>query len=472
MHSQLLLTLTVSFLSTTVKSGAVDLQPRLDNGLGRTPALGWNSWNAFQCNGGSASAAMTAANQLVNLGLKPLGYVYVNIDDCWSSKQRNSAGQLVPDPSKWPSGIQATINQIHGMGLKFGLYGDAGTMTCAGWPGSKGHETQDAALLSSWGVDYWKYDNCYTQCNGQVPQTCWIARDTKSWYTTFSNALKAQSHPILYSMCSWGLDSVWTWGNAVGNSWRMSGDIQNNWGSVSSIAHTAAGISQYSQPGGFNDLDMLQIGNGGLSEAEERAHFGLWAIAKSPIIIGTNLANIKTSSLNILKNSAIIAINQDSLGKAAKYFTPSGQSGPGNSLYPYWAGPLSDGVVVGIVASNGALNYNVNFASVPGLGSGTYNWKELYSGKTGSGTSISGSLSTHDMAVYKITTGTAVTTGGSGETPTVSTIVPTTTSGNTGGGGGTVAQWGQCGGSGWTGGTKCVSGFTCTYNNAYYSQCV
>jgi hypothetical protein len=204
------------------------------------------------------------------------------------------------------------------------------------------------------------------------------------------------------------------------------------------------------------------------------------------LIIGTNLASIKSSSLAIIKNAVsspfltpsfpyltsqgIISINQDSLGKAATYFTPSGQAGPtSGQLYPYWAGPLSDGVVVGIVAANGALNYNVALSSVPGLGSGTWSWTEFYSGKTGSGTSISGSLASHDMAVYKITK-----TSGSGTTtsvvkPTSTSTAPTTTSSS---GGGTVTQWGQCGGSGWTGGTVCVSPYTCTYSNSYYSQCL
>jgi alpha-galactosidase len=203
---------------------------------------------------------MTAANQLQSLGLASVGYQYVNIDDCWTSQSRDSSGNLQADPSKWPNGVASVANSIHSMGLKFGLYGDAGQKTCAGHPGSMGHETQDAQLLSSWGVDYWKYDNCYTNCNGQYPQTCWNvpSRDVKSWYVTMGNAISSVSHPILYSLCAWGQDSVWTWGKSVdGSSWRMSNDISNSWSSVASIAATAAGIAQYSGPGGFNDLDML-----------------------------------------------------------------------------------------------------------------------------------------------------------------------------------------------------------------------
>jgi alpha-galactosidase len=241
---------------------------------------------------------------MISLGLKDAGYQYLNIDDCWGNKQRNSSGYLVPDPSKWPQGMKPVVDQIHNKGLKFGLYGDAGTMTCAGYPGSEGHEAQDAKQLASWGVDYWKHDACYLPCvTGGRPQTCWDGRSsTKSYYATMRDALAGAGRPILFSMCQWGRDSVWTWGKDYGNSWRMSGDIANSWASLSSIAANAAGMSQYAAPGGFNDLDMLQVGNGGLNENEERAHVGLWMIAKSPILIGTDLSKLKQSALTLLKN--------------------------------------------------------------------------------------------------------------------------------------------------------------------------
>jgi alpha-galactosidase len=241
---------------------------------------------------------------MISLGLKDVGYQYLNIDDCWHSKQRNSSGFLVPDPSKWPQGMKPVVDQIHSKGLKFGLYGDAGIMTCAGYPGSQGHEAQDAKTLASWGVDYWKHDACYLPCvTGGTPQTCWDSRSsTKSYYATMRDALAGAGRPILFSMCQWGRDSVWTWGKDYGNSWRMSGDIANTWNSLASIASNAAGMAQYAAPGGFNDLDMLQVGNGALNENEERAHVGLWMIAKSPILIGTDLSKIKQSTLTILKN--------------------------------------------------------------------------------------------------------------------------------------------------------------------------
>jgi alpha-galactosidase len=178
--------------------------------------------------------------------LKDLGYQYVNIDDCWAAKNRNSNGDQVPDPVKWPNGIKAVADQIHGMGLKFGLYGCSGTSTCAGYPGSHGYETKDANLLASWGVDYWKYDNCYTP-----------GGNSSGRFMTMRDALAKSGRPIFYSLCQWGNDNVWTWGNAVGNSWRATGDIENNWNSIVKIGSFAGTIPSYSGPGGFNDFDMM-----------------------------------------------------------------------------------------------------------------------------------------------------------------------------------------------------------------------
>jgi len=237
------------------------------------------------------------------------------------------------------------------------------------------------------------------------------------------NALQASGRNIYYAMCNWGQESVWTWGLVTGNSWRISGDVTNSWPSIVSIASSNQRLAQYAGPGGFNDFDMLEVGNKGLTENEERAHFGIWAIAKSPLLIGTDLTKISSKSLAILKNVVstpqyqypdrrsptdhysqdIIAINQDPLGKAAAYFQPSGASAPRDgALYPYWAGALSDGAVIGLVASNGAATLSVNFSDVPSLGSGTYSWKEAYSGKTGSGASVSATLTNHDMAVFRV----------------------------------------------------------------------
>ncbi|KAH8742296.1 glycoside hydrolase superfamily [Diaporthe sp. PMI_573] len=271
--------------------------PRYENGLGKTPALGWNSWNQGGCNAASAAVALNTAKAFVDLGLKDAGYLYVNIDDCWSTKARNSSGYLVPDPAKFPQGMKAVADQIHAMGLKFGLYGDAGTMTCGGYPGSQGYEQKDAQLLDSWGIDYWKYDNCYTPCNSGSQQTCSNpAGSSQTWYVKMRDVLKSTGRPLLFSLCNWGRDSVWTWGNSVGQSWRMSVDNWGGWADVVRIASSAAPIASYSQPSGFNDLDMMIIGNGKLTDAEERTHFGIWAISKSPILMGTDMTKLTQGS--------------------------------------------------------------------------------------------------------------------------------------------------------------------------------
>ncbi|KFZ07191.1 hypothetical protein V501_06690 [Pseudogymnoascus sp. VKM F-4519 (FW-2642)] len=380
------------------------LKPRLDNGLGKTPALGWNSWNQGGCNAATAAVALDTAQGFIDLGLKDAGYTYVNIDDCWSTSSRDDSGNLVPDPSKFPQGMKSLTDQIHAMGLKFGLYGDAGTKTCAGYPGSQGHEEQDAKLLASWGVDYWKHDNCYTPCNAGEMQTCTDpAGNTQTWYVTMRDALQSSGRPIFYSLCNWGRDSVWTWGADVGNSWRMSVDNWGGWEDVVRIASEAAPIASYSAPHGFNDLDMMIIGNGKLTAAEERAHFGIWAISKSPIFIGTDIRKLSEETISLFTNKGLLAVNQDPLGKAATTFRPEGAASPvSGQLYPYWAGPLSDGVVVGLVAPGGDQTLSVNFSDVPGLGEGTFSWTELYSGNTGSGTSVSVSLGAHDIAVFKV----------------------------------------------------------------------
>lgn len=258
--------------------------------------------------------------------------------------------------------------------------------------------------------------------------------------------------------------------------------------SVASIAANNAPIAQYAQPGGFNDFDMMaspsipaqpqsltevqEIGNGVLTAAEERAHFGLWAISKSPLLLGTDLTKISASSLATIKNAGVIAINQDSLGKAATTFQPPGQAAPvSGQLYPYWAGQLSDGYVIGLVAVNGAATLSVSFSSVPGLGAGPYSWTELYTGASGSGTSVSATLTTHDMAVFKVSTGGAVvgtTSTFASATKTTTTAVATSTGSGDGGGTGPVdpsQQWAQCGGIGFVGSTTCVAPYTCHYLN-------
>ncbi|KAL2211310.1 glycoside hydrolase [Sarocladium strictum] len=395
--------------STAELANAATLSKRLDNGLGLTPSMGWSGWNVAQCESASEKYALDTANAFVSLGLKDLGYEYVNIDDCWTVKdRRDDTGHLIPDPDKWPRGMKAVADDIHDLGLKFGLYGCAGKLTCASYPGSEGYEQQDAESLAEWTVDFWKYDNCYTPCkDGDNIQVCGSPDPTtKEWYGRMRDAIVGVqgTYNILFNMCSWGVENVWEWGEPYGNSWRIDHDNWQDWESVQRIGSRAAKIWDYSAPGGFNDLDMLVVGNDVLTENQEKLHFGLWAIAKSPLILGTDMTTISESTLAIISNKGIIDINQDSLGVAATTFQPPGAPAPvDGEIYTYWAGPLSDGVAVGLTSVGSASTISVNFADVPGLGEGTFEWEEMYSGQTGSGDSASFGLGQDDMAVLKVT---------------------------------------------------------------------
>ncbi|KAM7213637.1 family 27 putative glycoside hydrolase [Rhypophila decipiens] len=397
-----------------VTSGLLGVGSALKDGIGLKPHMGWSSWNVAQCNAASAKYALDTANKFVSMGLKDLGYEYVNIDDCWTTKNRDSQGKLVPDPSKWPNGIKPVVDQIHSMGLKFGLYGCAGAQTCAGYPGSEGREKSDVAQLTSWGVDFWKYDNCYTPCRQNPrPQTCgnptgnssqWYApmRDAVIGYNTQQTSVAKKMH---FNLCNWGRDNVWTWGAGYGHSWRMSVDNWGDWASVERIGSSAADIYQFSAPGGFNDLDMLYLGSSKINANQEKLHFALWAIAKSPLVLGLDLNKISASTLAIIKNKGLIDINQDALGKPASIFRPPGAAAPvKGKIYPYWAGPLVDGVVIGLAAGTAAGRFGVDFKDVPGLQGGrSYVWKEMYTGQTGNGTSVSFDIGLHDMRVVKVT---------------------------------------------------------------------
>ncbi|SPO01566.1 related to alpha-galactosidase precursor [Cephalotrichum gorgonifer] len=405
--STLLKVVAIGHLMGLVLSSTIER--RLNGTLGRTPHMGWSSWNVAQCDAASERYAMDTAHKFIDLGLKDLGYTYVNIDDCWSTKQRDGSGNLVADPNKWPRGIPAVVNDLHNMGLKFGLYGCAGEKTCASFPGSWGHEVQDAQLLASWGVDFWKHDNCFTPCPvNPPPQTCPdTGVDTRPWYGKMRDAIQsvAGTKEILFNLCNWGRNEVWTWGAEYGHSWRMEVDNWGDWASVVRIGATASRIAEFSGPGGFNDLDMLFVGNGVLTEPQERVHFGLWAIAKSPLVIGADLNKIPASSLKILRNKDLIDINQDELGIAASIFQPPNAPAPvRGQIYPYWAGQLSDGVVLAFVAaSSGGGKFSVNFADVPGLKKGVYRWKEVYSGQEGTGEAVSFNVAKDDIAIFKAT---------------------------------------------------------------------
>ncbi|HKD42046.1 MAG TPA: NEW3 domain-containing protein [Myxococcaceae bacterium] len=285
--------------------GAAKSAHALNDGLARTPPMGWNDWNAFQCNVSEALVQQTA-DFFVSSGMREAGYEFVNIDDCWAVPERDSDGNLVPNAAKFPNGIQAVADYVHARGLKFGIYATAGTHTCNradGFPGSLGHEAQDAALFASWGVDYLKYDNCNNQGIPAVER-----------YTAMRDALAATGRPIVYSICNWGQENPWEWGPTTGNLWRTTGDISDSYGSMVNIFHQNVRLASHAGPGGWNDPDMLEIGNGGMSPLEYRSHFSLWAEMAAPLLAGTDLRTASSDTMAILLNLEVIAVDQDPLG--------------------------------------------------------------------------------------------------------------------------------------------------------------
>lgn len=264
------------------------------------------------------------ADALVASGLSKLGYHYVNIDDCWAEKERDSKGYLVPKKSTFPSGIKALADYVHSKGLKLGIYADAGSKTCSQtMPGSLGHEKKDANTFDSWGIDYLKYDNCYN--DGLKPTVR---------YPVMTRALTRISRPIFFSLCEWGDMHPALWGSLIGNSWRTTQDIQDTWESMISRADLNEIYAEYARPGGWNDPDMLEVGNGGMTYDEYVAHFSIWAISKAPLLIGCDVRNMTKETMKILSNREVIDVNQDSLGVQAKKVRTEGN-------WEVWAGPLT-----------------------------------------------------------------------------------------------------------------------------------
>jgi len=273
--------------------------------------MGWNSWNKFGCDV-SEQLIKEMADAMVTSGMKDAGYQYVVIDDCWQVS-RDPQGNIVADPKRFPSGIKAVADYVHSKGLKFGIYSDAGTGTCQDRPGSRGYEFQDGRTYAAWGVDYLKYD----WCNHST-------QEVKSSYAIMRDALKASGRPIVFSLCEWGVEQPWKWAAEIGNLWRTTGDITDCWNcnaggdgslGVLQILDIEAGIGQYAGPGHWNDPDMLEVGNPGLSIEESRAHFSLWCMLAAPLIAGNDLRSMSPSIREILTNKEVIAVDQDTLGQ-------------------------------------------------------------------------------------------------------------------------------------------------------------
>lgn len=361
----------------------------LDNGLGQTPPMGWNSWNHFQCDI-SEDLIKETADAMASTGLADLGYQYINIDDCWAELNRDSKGYMVAKSSTFPSGIKALADYIHSKGLKLGIYSDAGNQTCSKrMPGSLGHEEQDAKTFASWGIDYLKYDNC--ENNDVTP---------KQRYPRMGEALLQSGRPIFYSLCEWGAEDPSIWGKSVGNSWRTTSDIEDKWDSMITCADQNNKWASYAGPGGWNDPDMLEVGNGGMTTEEYRAHFSIWALVKAPLLIGCDIRALDGITKELISNSEVISVNQDKLGI-------QGKKVKSNDDLEVWAGPLSDNRLA-VVLWNRSSSKAIVTASWSDLGlePGTsIDARDLWEHSTQSKVSgdISAELESHACKMYILT---------------------------------------------------------------------
>jgi alpha-galactosidase len=389
-----LLSRPIRFAALLLLAAGASSATAADN-LALTPPMGWNSWNKFGCDV-SEKLLKETADALVTTGMRDAGYQYLVVDDCWQVK-RDDKGRIVADPERFPGGMKAVADYVHGKGLKFGLYSDAGTGTCQKRPGSKDHEVLDARSYSEWGVDYLKYDWCNAE-----------GQDTRDSYAKMSRALQASGRPIVFSMCEWGSSKPWLWGQGVGQLWRATGDIQDcwdcgtSWGGmgVSHIIDLMADLYPYAGPGHWNDPDMLEVGNGGLKPAENRSHFSLWALFAAPLMAGNDLRNVSKETLDILTNREVIAVDQDALGMQGRKVRDNGPQ-------EVWVKPLADGSRAVILFNRGteAGDLSVSWEDIGFFPGGKANVRDLW--KKADVGSFAGSFKAkvepHDVVMVRIT---------------------------------------------------------------------
>ena len=345
---------------------------RTGNRLAATPPMGWNSWNRFGCNV-NEKVVRDTADAIASNGMKEAGYQYVVIDDCWHGA-RNADGFITEDRTRFPSGIKALADYVHERGLKFGIYSDAGTKTCGGRPGSQGHEYQDAIQYGRWGVDYLKYDWCSTG-----------SRNAEEAYALMADALRSTGRDIVFSMCEWGTSKPWLWASKIGNLWRTTGDITDKWEGkhgyslgVATIVDLNEPLWSYAGPGHWNDPDMLEIGNGGLSDVEYRAHFSLWAMMAAPLIAGNDVTKMSPATQQILLNRDVIAIDQDRLGVQGHRIQKEGDA-------EVWMKPLADGGRAVLLWNRGAkpIDIGVDRAKLGVSGAQRLKLRDLWTHKDG-----------------------------------------------------------------------------------------
>jgi alpha-galactosidase len=365
--------------------GVVDLPA---NGLAMTPPMGWNSWNHF-AEAVDDKVIRETADAMVNSGMAAAGYRYINIDDTWEGG-RDAGGALVPN-RKFPD-MRALAGYVHARGLGLGIYSSPGPLTCGGYAGSFGHEEQDARTFASWGIDYLKYDWCSA---GRLYPNSGL----RASYQKMGEALLNCGRPIVFSLCEYGSGEVWAWGPKVaGNLWRTTGDIQDNWKSMEKIGFNQGRLAPYAAPGHWNDPDMLEVGNGGMTPTEYRTHFSLWSMLAAPLMAGNDLRSMSAQTRDILANKDVIAIDQDPLGREAKrVFETDGLE--------IWTRPLADGgLAVGIFNRNEAVRTawfswaQVGRGSRPAVLRDLWMHEDLTAGETG----YTGSVLAHGVVLLRL----------------------------------------------------------------------
>ncbi|TVY23780.1 putative alpha-galactosidase D [Lachnellula hyalina] len=404
--------LLVSLLSLSANAFANPLRPRLDNGLALTPPMGWNTYNHYSCSP-NETIVHSNAQALVDLGLQAQGYHFVTVDCGWTLPDRLANGTMTWNSAIFPSGFPALGIFVHNLGLGFGVYSDAGIQMCmTGTPaqvGSLFHEQQDATTFASWGADLLKYDNCYSEASADYPNTDYSPSVSPSGrYQNMSSALLATDRPIVFQICEWGVDFPSAWAPALGNSWRVTNDIIPAYRTIPRILNQVVPQTSFAGPGHWLDLDMLEVGNNVLTIPEEQTHFSLWAILKSPLVIGAALkdttTSINTESLNILLNEDVIGYNQDSLGVAASFRRRWTEEG-----YEVWAGDLSGSRMVVAVANlqNTARSLTLNLTDVGVQTVGSL--KDIWNGVTASNvaTAYTGHVEAHGTILLELSSFTA-----------------------------------------------------------------
>ncbi len=388
----------VSLAVLSERSAAPQVPP--PQAVAATPPMGWNSWNYF-AERVTDKDIRDSADQIVASGMKDAGYIYVNIDDTWEG-ERDASGVLHTN-SKFPD-MKALADYVHSKGLKLGIYSGPGNKTCGGYPASLGHEEQDAKMYAAWGIDYLKYDLCSfipdvmlkQAPNDQAAQM----RLMHDAYIKMGKALQSTGRPIVYSLCQYGWDSPWEWAPALGgNSWRTTGDINWHWDRIYTILEQQAGLEQYAGPGHWNDPDMLEVGNGKLTLAENRAHFSMWAMLASPLLAGNDLPNMKPEIKAILTNRDVIAIDQDSLGHQASRVYADGE-------VEVWTRSLSDGAMAVAILNAGSDRVSTHpfHLDLARLGlHGTQQGKDLWTGKSVELTqNMPITLPSHDVLLVRV----------------------------------------------------------------------